>query len=277
MRRVEKMANGKAFDCHIHSHCSADGREPVAALCRVAIERGLSGIAVTDHCDIYQGREACERVFRGLAAEIRPAREEFGDRLRISMGLEMGEAHHVPALAEDIASREELDFVIGSLHKLRGEEDFYFMDYDRFDAASLSSLLHRYYDELVEMAELGCLDVMAHIGYQTRYMSERARRLARSLDLSGRQRELAGVLARKGKGMEVNSSTMRMGEAGIFPSHAILRMFRDAGGDTVTTGSDAHIASKVGEGIPEAMARLLQAGFEQAVFFEKRRPTRYEL
>lgn len=268
------FSNKKIYDSHTHSRCSDDGREPVEALCRAAIARGLTGIAVTDHCDIYLGRERCERVFHNLAAEIRAAREQFGDRLQISMGLEMGEAHSIPALAEDIAMREEIDFIIGSLHKMRGEEDFYFLDYDRLD---LASMYDRYYDELIEIAELGFFDVMAHIGYQTRYMSERARRIARRLDHSAKQQELAGVLARKGKGMEVNSSTMRMGEAGIFPTHEMLRMFRAAGGEIVTTGSDAHASAKVGEGLPEAMDRLRQSGFEQAMFFGKRRAVAYPL
>lgn len=275
---MEKYRSRKImYDSHVHSRCSPDGRDPVEALCRVAVARGLKGIAITDHCDIYHGRSACEEVVENLGAEVRQARELFGGQLTISMGLELGEAHNIPELAREISSRPEVDFVIGSLHKLRDEKDFYFMGYDRFSPASLASLLDRYYDELIEIAELDCLDVMAHIGYQGRYMSSRVRRVVSEMDFSGKLRRLFSVLVQNGKGLEVNSTTMRMGEGGFFPTPEVLQMFRQAGGEVVTTGSDSHLAATVGEGIPMAMERIKEAGFERAMFFQKRKPLTYEL
>lgn len=266
--------NKKSYDSHTHSLCSDDGRDSVVSLCELAIKRGLAGIAVTDHCDIDLGREACESAIRCLASEVAEARERFGGMIELSMGIELGEAHHNPQLALEMAYSERFDFIIGALHRLRGEEDFYFIDYGRSD---LPSLLCRYYDELIEMAELGYFDVMAHIGYQIRYMDERAKKIAREMDFSDRIEELLKILADSCKGIEVNTTSMKMGEEGIFPTPEVLRMFREAGGVAVTTGSDAHLAERVGYGIAEAEARLLDAGFERVYFYKGRMPVGYNI
>ena len=42
-----------AYDQHLHTHCSHDSRESLDAICRAARARGLSGVAITDHADLF--------------------------------------------------------------------------------------------------------------------------------------------------------------------------------------------------------------------------------
>ena len=42
-------------DYHMHSKYSFDGSEELDTICQMAIRRGLSEIAITDHMDIYTG------------------------------------------------------------------------------------------------------------------------------------------------------------------------------------------------------------------------------
>jgi histidinol-phosphatase (PHP family) len=241
----------------------------VEAICECAIRAGLAAVAFTDHCETYLGADACFAVKDALLKEVLEARAVFGDALDISMGLEIGEPHHDTALSRELAGGSEIDFVIGSVHKVRGEDDFYFIDYDRPD---ISDVLRKYYEELLELSECDCFDVMGHINYPLRAMSAKQ---AERTDLSvygGPLREALLSLAKGGRGIEANSHCLKEGPDGILPSLEVLKMFKDSGGKIVTTGSDAHTAPQVGKGIPEAERLLREAGFEKISFFKKRRP-----
>jgi histidinol-phosphatase (PHP family) len=137
-------------------------------------------------------------------------------------------------------------------------------------------LWRNYYDELAEMIEAGCFDVVGHINYQVRYMSESAR--ART-DLSRYRETLGGVLdavIRQGKGIEVNTSSLWRGLGFTLPSSDVIEMYRERGGKIVTTGSDAHEAARVGDAIEEAAKLVAAAGFDKLAFFRKRTPYFYD-
>ncbi|MDR3322429.1 MAG: histidinol-phosphatase HisJ family protein, partial [Synergistaceae bacterium] len=189
MSENTEYGNKGYCDSHTHSQYSHDGVEKVEDLCKTAVKRGLAGIAVTDHCDVYRGKRACMAVKKGLIADVRRARDTFGGVLDISVGLELGEPHHNPDLAGEITDDPELDFVIGSIHMMRDYDDFYYVDYESVD---LDYMFRKYYDELYEMSECAVFDVVGHINYQVRYMSERARS---ALDLSIYRPEVSEALA----------------------------------------------------------------------------------
>ena len=50
----------------------------------------------------------------------------------------------------------EYDFVLGAVHRLRGYEDFYFINY--LNHEQCFDLLDKYLDELIEMVEIGAFD-----------------------------------------------------------------------------------------------------------------------
>ena len=47
-------------DCHSHSNCSFDATDSMEAMCKKALELGLSYYTITDHCecDQYDGSPA---------------------------------------------------------------------------------------------------------------------------------------------------------------------------------------------------------------------------
>jgi histidinol-phosphatase (PHP family) len=247
--------------------------EKVEDICAAAVRRGLAGIAITDHCDLYRGKSYCEGLKRRLFADIRRARDTFGDELAISAGIELGEPHQFLDLAAEITDDPELDFVIGSIHIMRGREDFYYVDYENVD---LGAMYRQYYDELFELSECGFCDVIGHINYQIRYMDEKTRS---RVDLSVYYPVLTEVLesaAKHGVGIEANTSGFPKGLDDTMPSFDVLGMFRSAGGEIVTSGSDAHTVGRVGERIPYAVGRIHEAGFEKFAFFKGRKPVFYD-
>jgi histidinol-phosphatase (PHP family) len=234
---------------------------------------GLSGVAITDHVDADLGETELE-VLERLEDDVAAAREKYGGRLEISMGVELGEGNHDLPLAQKVVSRGSLDFVIGSLHRQRERKDYYYLDYERED---LDSVMRGYYRELRELVRDGCFDVVGHINYQTRYMNAATR--AR-LDLSVYYdvlREILGDAARAGKGIEINSSGLWRGMGFTLPTLEVVKMFRDAGGEIVTTGSDAHRAEHVGLKLDGAVECLKAAGFRRYAFFKGRKPVFHDV
>ena len=256
------------YDSHVHSKHSKDGVSTVDAICERAVSMGLGGVAITDHVDVDLGERELEVLGR-LEDDVSAAREKYGGRLEISMGVELGEGNHNHSLAEKVVSRGSLDFVIGSLHRQRERKDYYYLDYEHED---LDSLMRGYYAELRELVRGGCFDVVGHINYQARYMNAAA--LAR-LDLSlyyDVLREILGDAARAGKGIEINTSGLWRGLGFTLPTLEVVKIFKEAGGEIVTTGSDAHRAEHVGLELGGAAECLRAAGFREYAFFRGRKP-----
>jgi histidinol-phosphatase (PHP family) len=257
------------YDSHLHSENSPDAVSPVLSICEEAVSRGLCGIAFTDHVDVDSGEEACLKALDGIKADVARARDAFGGRLEISLGMELGEAHHNVPLARDLMSDDCLDFVIGSLHHPRMSPDYYNIDYDRVD---MDALWRGYYDELSEMVEAGCFDVVGHINYQVRYMTESARARTDLSRYAGMLKDILRAVIDSGKGIEINTSGLWRGLGFTLPSLEVIEIYRQMGGEIITTGSDAHTENHVGDAIEVAVRRIASAGFDKFAFFKKRTP-----
>ena len=79
--------------------------------------------------------------------------------------------------------------------------------------------------------------------------------------------------AEKGRGMEVNTYRGRTLE----DWRPILAMFRACGGEIVTVGSDAHVPTGVGKGIPEAYELIREAGFSYVAGYHRRKPVFHKI
>lgn len=261
------------FDSHTHSENSLDGHHSVIFMVESAVERGIHGLSVTDHCDC-DALEAHSYARRQLltAMDVAKAREAFRGRLSLTHGVELGQPHYDYAGAERLLASQHFDFVLLALHRMRNQVDFYDMDYAEMSADTLHALTGQYFDELLELVKWGRFDSAAHLTLPARYPKVRQgyqldlRRYAAAID------EILRVLAQDGKALEVNTSGLRNGQGDTLPPAWILRRFRELGGELVTLGSDAHFAGDIGAGIQEAMQMALDAGFDHFAFYRNRKP-----
>ncbi len=248
-------------DSHSHSLFSFDGHDDVATLCRAAIDRGISALAVTDHCDIDGVLDGLYPPYDGKAASeaILSAKEEFRGKLDIAFGVELGQPYLREKEATALIREMGYDFVLVSVHNLENVPDFYYLNYNAMPDALLKSLMHRAIDDLCRAASFPGADTLAHITYPWRLV----RREGRPFDLSDfadEYRHLFHVMIENGTALELNTKMLRRG----FPSDPpaeLLRLYRDEGGELVTVGSDAHTAAEVGGGVPEAYELLRSLGF----------------
>ena len=263
-------------DYHIHSTASPDARDTMTDMAAAARARGAAALCFTDHCDLdhYDTGKPDPHCFDYWPEALRQyadARAALPD-LDIRLGIELGEPNHDPARAAEIAAMPELDFVLGSLHNLRDELDFYHYAYQ--SEAHCHQLLSRYLDELMEIAELLCFDVMAHIGYTRRYMLGAGFQAHLDLETYGDRLEaLLRRLISQGRGIELNCSGWRHpGIHGPIPEPDLLRLYRALGGEIITVGTDAHIARDAGLYLREGYDLLRELGFRYVTVYQKRKP-----
>jgi len=251
-------------DYHTHSLFSHDAeRDGFSALMSAADKAGLRELCVTDHCDMCAGRPfPSEERFR-LFEEARAGHK---GGIKALLGIELGEPMQDIKRAKTEISNCPYDFVLGSLHMLRGEKDFYWIEYTSEEQCH--RLIAQYLKELREMADWGGFDVLGHIDYPVRLMKKAGFSLRLLPRYEEEVRELLALCAAKGLGIEVNLKTPPMMDG-------ILPLFRQQGGEIVTVGSDAHCAAGVGRGILEGIEMCRASGFRHIAAFEKRK-VRYE-
>ncbi|HWP51247.1 MAG TPA: histidinol-phosphatase HisJ family protein [Clostridia bacterium] len=263
------------FDGHTHSHHSFDGSETVRSMCKAAIEAGVRGLTVTDHCDlgVYALPDWRERI-QGSAAEVKMMREQLHDKLVLSFGVELGQAVHDMPTAQQVLALADYDVVLGSLHNLYQTEDFYFLQQKTCDK---KALVGRYFEELLQLTKADTFDVLAHITYAYRYMGY-GKEVPQVQSFEPLLREIFSTLAQNGKALELNTSGLyRNPKARAMPELWELKLFKECGGEMVALGSDAHFAINIGRGIEEGQMLLREAGFSYQTVYQQRKPVLYKL
>ena len=251
-------------DLHTHSIYSFDGK-PDATLSRIAeaaIEQGLSHIAITDHCDVdcelaglYTPLDT-EAAFR----EISELKRVYAGRLNVLVGIELGQANHCVAESRALLERYPYDIVLGSLHNLLNEKDFYYFDFKELDEAACHPYFDRVLAESMELCDFGGIHVLSHLTYMERYM----RRDGKTLDITPHRDGLCRLfekMIKKGITLELNTSSLHNGFA--MPSAEILTLYRACGGTRVCLGSDAHTPSSIAQSFHAAYRLLLDCGFTE--------------
>lgn len=265
------------LDSHVHTEYSFDGKDSLEKIFSSALERGVMGLAITDHyeCDRAEALECdkIEETFRQLPR----FQQEYRGRLRITAGIELGQPQEAPEVADQILARHpELDVVIGSFHTGAPGLDASQADFNDHDIR-VSDFLDYYFRGCYDLAVWGKFDVMAHLGYPERYIWGRYRI---PVDFTPYEDMIHATLQRlvaDGKALEINTAGYRQGLGKTIPVLRIIRQYHDLGGELVTLGSDAHRAEDVASDFEVAMDILTGVGFRYFAFYRERQPVMLRL
>lgn len=275
----------KIHETHCHSLNSGDVDKSrgasIDALCARAAELGLGSIAVTDHLEIDQ---TMGNIFppldnEGIRRDIYAAKEKYKGKLEVVYGVELAQACHKMQKTQDILAEYKYDFIIGSVHCVRGFPDFSDMEYQSVSDQMLAHSWDLYLAEMREMVEWGGFDTLAHITYPYRYFHRHGRENIINVYEKGRE-QFEPVLKRiieKGIALEVNTSGLRQRDGCTFPHTDLIKFYRELGGELVTVGSDAHYACDLASDIADIYKLLKELGFENAVTFRERKPVYHKL
>ena len=260
-------------DYHTHTRFSPDSRCEPEALCEAALRAGFAEIAVTDHFEFFPpGNFADGRydisTFAAQQQALAACREKFAGRLAVRSGIEVGQPQCDPEGAAALMGALSFDYVIGSVHKMKGM-DLGLIDYPE---ERIPALVEEDLRMLRTLAETGDFDCMGHIDIIKRYAAVKGRRID-LLDYIDALDPVLRALVSRGKGLEINTSGLRQAARETLPAARLLRRFRELGGEILTIGSDAHRPEDVGAGYEAALAAAKAAGFRYLALFEGRRPS----
>lgn len=261
-------------DYHTHSRISQDARHSMTAMAEAAVSAGLDELCFTDHIEPiiwYSTQLRQEPIdWQAMLAEFAAAKAAVGDRIRLRLGIELGDAMWGFAHTERLlADAPALDFVIGSVHTL--SEPYGGIDLYLFEPKSEQEArrgMADYLEQVYKMANWGKFSVLGHLTLPLRYLNEN-----RGFDLTfdGFEAEIEDILRiliQKGCGIEVNTNRGNM----PLPDGKWLRMYRGLGGEIITLGTDAHTPNFVGCAIRERQELLRECGFKRFCTFEKMQP-----
>ena len=277
----------KLMDCHTHTQFSVDSEADIGLCVKRAAELGLAAYAITDHCecnawygeehysdDEKKLRESFDYAadFENSVSAVTAIKEKYAGRLNLLCGVELGQILHDTEAAKLVNADSRVDFIIGSVHQVLGEPDFYFIDYEKLTMDEIYGLLERYFKEVCDLSRTDLFDVVGHMTYCLRYMKQRhgiEADISRYDDIIA---ETFRCLAQNGKGIEINTSGLRQGFGDCFPNLKYVKLFRDMGGEIVTIGSDSHTVEDIAANTAEGAELAGAAGFRRLAYFKKRKP-----
>ena len=264
-------------DYHTHSTCSGDGKNTMTEMAQAGIAAGLDEICLTDHVDIvnWQAQQVLEHSWQAAAAQYAQACEQLGGRIKIRLGVELGQATEDFARADRfLDAAPPLDFIIGSLHNLswlRGRKDF--CTVKEIEESAAQEAIEEYLDEMMELAKWGRFSVIGHLTLPLRYFNEH---LGMHLSFQGckeQTAELFKVIIPKGIGIELNTNRGHL----PLPDRDLLQLYHDLGGELITIGSDAHTPEYVGCAVLERQRLLKACGFQYFTTYEQLKPVYHRL
>ena len=270
-------------DYHVHPDYSIDA-SPVRVrdYCLKALELNLAEICFTTHMEMDPALRGNDDLvfFKGgkvsafnharldsYFKEIDRAQQELLQTgLKVKAGIEVGYCRGCEKYVEKIVNDYPLDFVLGAIHCLdhiaissMKESPHYFQN------RSLAELRREYFAVLEEMAAAGLFDCIAHVDLYLRYGLKHYGPDILTIH-RGAIEPIFTEMARRGVGLEINTSSRRRGLEEFHPAREILPLAARAGIKTFTVGSDAHSLDELGDGIDEALALLKQLNLRNHVF-----------
>lgn len=265
------------WDTHMHTHFSVDSEASSAEMIQASIKAGVSGICFTDHLDLEEAQTTPELFPLDIPSyfrEMKDLQSQFSGRFPIYIGVEIGLQTYLKDLLPEIIRQHPFDFVIGSSHWVNGEDPYY----PEYFVGKIEDEAYReYFESILEnLAVFDCFDVYGHLDYIVRYGPNTNRyytyeKFADVID------EILRILIEKGKGIEINTGGFKYGLGHPNPTEAILKRYREMGGEIITVGADAHKPEHVAYDFGKVANILKDAGFRYFTVFCGRKPEFYPL
>lgn len=269
------------FDMHTHSKNSHDSECEVSAMADMARKRGLTGFAVTDHCDIeYFDTMDIKGMTDGSHKDATKLNEQSD--LTVLRGIEIGEAMWHKEVADDILSSFDFDVVIGSVHAVRFtdfEMPYSQIDFKKMGTEVTKEYLNQYFDDMLEMTEQIDFDILAHLTCPLRYINGKYEMGIDCRQYEAKIKKILQEIIKRDIALEINTSCVYDGSkyCELMPEKWIIQMYKDMGGYLVTTGSDAHIAENSANSFDELYNLLKEIGFENTYYYKNRKAIKCEL
>jgi histidinol-phosphatase (PHP family) len=247
---------------------------------RQAVRCGLEQICFTEHQDFdYPPSHELTADFflvdtDAYLQELLRLRQRYAGQIRLGFGIELGLQTHLTKELTDYVHSHTFDFIIGSSHVCNRQDPYY---PEFFEGRSEEAAYREYFTDILE--NIKCFqefDVYGHLDYVVRYgpSQDREYTYEKYRDILDAILEL---LLASGKGLEINTGGLKYGLREPNPCTALLKRYRQLGGEIITVGSDAHVPRYIGYEFAKAAELLKSCGFSHYTTFQHRPPEFHKL
>ena len=244
------------IDYHLHVIAHDDRPmtvENILSYCEVAKSRGVRQMGITEH-DRY-----LDKVEVAAFQEAREASRGVELRLGIEIDFVPGQEERMDADATALP----YDYVIGSVHRVDGDEVDRATDQSVYERYETYELYAAYYRNVREAALSGRFEVIGHpdlIKIFRRYPDR---------DITPLLEETADAVAESGVVVDVNAAGLRKPVGEIYPSRPFLEMFHRRGVPIILS-SDAHAPGEVAAGYDRSLKLVHDVGYREVATFVNR-------
>jgi histidinol-phosphatase (PHP family) len=260
-------------DYHLHSSFSGDSETGMEEMILRGIAAGLDKLCFTEHLDLdYPATDTLPEGYFLLDtdtyfAELESLRAKYAAQISVLSGVELGLQPHLAAKHTGYVQAHDFDFVIASSHLSNGKDPYW---PEFFAGRSDQEAFRDYFESiLLNIRNFNDFDVYGHLDFAIRYSKNRDLNYYFD-DYRDLFEGILTSLVNLGKGLEINTGGIRYGLKELHPSTAILKRYRELGGEILTIGSDAHTAPEIAREFEMAANVLADCGFKYYTVFEKR-------
>lgn len=262
------------WDTHIHSDFSHDGKASMEEMINAAKRRKLSGICFTEHLDIKSIENGVDFPLALNRYMETCCKLSAMEKFPVRMGIEFSIMPELAPYLQQLADANAFDFIIGSCHHVERS----ILETEGIEPAKAEEQMYteHFCTMLEAIKNVDSFDVCGHIDYVVRYGPNQNRyysyeKYADIID------EILQTLIMRGKGIEINTSGFRYGLGQSHPNEAILKRYKELGGEIITIGSDGHAPEQIAYAFEKVPDILQKAGFKYFTVFKERKPIFYKL
>jgi histidinol-phosphatase (PHP family) len=241
-----------------HLHVVAHGERPmtvenILAYCEVASERKISQMGITEH----------DRYLDDIDLAAFQRARELSQDVELRLGIEVDFVPGTEEQMEWVATALPYDYIIGSVHRVDGEEVDRASDQEVYEKWDTYDLYDAYYANVRKAALSGRFDVLGHPDLIKifRHFPDK--------DITGMLEETAEAVAESGIVVDVNAAGLRKPVGEIYPSREFLEMFYKRGVPIILS-SDAHAPDQVAAGYETSLKLVHDVGYRAVVTFKDR-------
>src|SRR5215210_4823878 len=258
MERSRVMTSGEWPLIDYHLHVIAHGERPMTVenilkYCEVARARDVRQMGITEH-DRY-----LDEIDLAAFHEAR----EMSRAVELRLGIEIDFVPGAEERMDHDSSALPYDYVIGSVHRVIGEEIDHPEHREIYEKMETYELYERYYANVREAALSGRFEVLGHPDLIKIF------RHFPDQDITPMLEETADAVAASGVVVDVNTAGLRKPIGEIYPSRDLLEMFHRRNVPIVLS-SDAHAPDQVAMGYEKSLKLVHDIGYREVVTFKDR-------
>ncbi len=262
------------FNSHTHTNHSLDCNVPAEEMCLVAIDAGLSGYSICDHChgSDYITYNTYD-VLKDSYADALRLKKLYSDKIEVLAGAEFGEILWHKNYIDRLTDAFPLDIVLASVHRVRNVPDTNFIsriNFKKYSEDELKLFVTKYFEDVLETAEECDFDSLSHLTLILRYVSGKYKLFVDLNDFYPIIDKILKTLIKREKALELNTSEIN--GIGFMPDKDILIRYRQLGGKLITIGADSHKTKNIALGMNEAINLLRECSFGSYVYYKCRKP-----